>query len=183
MKRLGSVSRPLMWSMAVLLGAFAAGCGGGGDDEAAAPAPAPTPPIGDVAGVWTITETDVASPAVECAPPGNPLATYPVTVDQPGSGRNLSVLDASNPDTPTSFPGTITGDQIAWSGSFAERGGVTTWNSVNVTVAADCNTLSGTSTWTYVQDAPAVFSCTGTTTFTGAANVADGCAVPPASSS
>jgi len=185
MNRFGNIFKPLTWLMAILLAAFVAGCGGGGGDggSSAAPPAAPAAPIGDIAGVWTITETAVTSAAPECQAPGNPEAIYQVTVTQPASGGDLSVLDAANPDIPTTFPGTIKGDQVTWTGSFPERGGVTTLNSVNVTVAADCNSATGTSTWTYVQDAPAVFSCTGTTTFTGTANVADGCTLPPASAS
>jgi hypothetical protein len=181
MNRLGSVSRPLLGLMAILLAAFVAGCGsGGGDDGGAAAPPPPAAPIGDVAGVWTITESAITSSSDECQPPNNNTSTYPVTIGQTGSA--LEVTDAVNPDTPTMFPGTIHGDQITWSGSFPELGGVTTWNSVNVTVGATCNDLSGTATWTYTQDAPAVFSCTGTTTFTGTADVADGCTVPESSS-
>ncbi len=187
MNRFGNVFKPLTWLTAILLAAFVAGCGGGGSSDdggsPAAPPAAAAAPIGDIAGVWTITETAVTSAAPECQPPGNPLALYQVTVTQPGSGNDITVLDAANPDTPTTFPGTIKGDQVTWTGSFPERGGVTTFNSVNVTVAADCNTAAGTSTWTYVGDAPAVFSCTGTTTFTATANVADGCTLPPASAS
>lgn len=177
MSRLGSVSKPLMWLMAASLTAFAAGCGGGGGDDggAAAPPPPPAAPIGDVSGVWTITESAITASSTECDPPENNINTYPVTIVQNGS--SLEVTDAENPDTPTMFPGSLNGDQLTWSGSFSELGGVTTWNSVNVTVGASCNDLSGTATWTYVQDAPANFTCTGTTTFTGTADVADGCTV------
>jgi len=186
MNRFGNFFKPLTWLMAILLAAFVAGCGGGGGDggSSAAPPAAPAAPIGDIAGVWTITETAVTSATSECQAPGNPEAIYQVTVTQPASGGDLTVLDAANPDPtdPTTFPGTIKGDQVTWTGSFPERGGVTTLNSVNVTVAADCNSATGTSTWTYVQDA-SDFSCTGTTTFTATANVADGCTLPPASAS
>ncbi len=186
MNRFGNFFKPLTWTMAILLAAFMAGCGGGGGDDGggtAAPPAAAAKPIGDIAGVWTITETAVTSAAPECMAPGNPEAIYQVTVGQPNSGNTISVLDAANPDTPSTFPGTLKGDKMTWSGSFPERGGVTTWDSVNATVAADCNTATGTSTWTYRQNAPATFTCSGTTNFTATANVADGCTVPPASSS
>ena len=185
MNRFANIFKPLTWLMAILLAAFVAGCGGGGGDggSSAAPPPPAAAPIGDIAGVWTITETAMSASDPACQPPGNPLAIYQVTVTQPGSGNDLTVLDAANPSAPTTFPGTLKGDQLTWTGSFPERGGVTTWTAVNATVAADCNTATGTSTWTYVGDAPAVFSCTGTTTFTGTANVADGCTLPPASAS
>lgn len=180
MNRLGSVSRPLMWLTAILVAAFAAGCGGGGGDGGSGAAPAPAAAIGNIAGVWAITETEITASAPECAPPGNPLANYPLTVTQ--TGNDVTVTDASNPSTPTTYSGTLSGDKLTWSGSFPERGGVTTWNTVSTTVAADCNSVSGNATWTYVQDAPAVFSCTGSTTFTGTANTPDGCAVAESAS-
>jgi len=47
MNRLGSFIKPLMWFMALLLAAFAAGCGGGGSEVGAgAPAAPPAPPGG-----------------------------------------------------------------------------------------------------------------------------------------
>jgi hypothetical protein len=71
------------------------------------------------------------------------------------------------------FTGTISANNITWSGSYPEGAGTTTINSLRVTVAPDCNTLSGNSTWTYVETG---FQCTGSGTFTGARNIASGCA-------
>lgn len=186
MNRFGNFLKPLTWMMAILLAAFVAGCGGGGGDGGggAAPPAAAAKPIGDIAGVWTITETVMTASAPACEPPANPVAVYKVTVTQPGSGNDLTVLDADNPSAPTAaFPGTLKGDQLTWSGSFPERGGVTTWTAVNGTVALDCNSASGTYNWSYVQDAPATFTCTGSTTYTATADTADGCTLPPASAS
>lgn len=184
MNRFGNFLKPLTWMMAILLAAFVAGCGGGGGDGGSA-APAPAAPIGDIAGVWTIIETGMVSSDPACEPPANPTVSYQVTVTQPGSGNDLTVLDATNPEptgTSATFPGTLKGDQLTWTGSFPERGGVTTWTSVLTTVAPGCNSAAGTYNWSYVQDAPGTITCTGSTTFTGTADIADGCA-PPASAS
>ena len=174
MNSFGNVFRPLSWLIAVSLAAVVAGCGGGGGDAAPA-APAATPaPIGNIAGVWTITETGITSPAPECMPPGNALATYPVTITQTGNALTVSG-ERTNTATPTTFQGTIKGNAASWSGSFPERGGITTINSLTATVASDCNGFSGTSNWSYVGDAPSTFTCTGTTQFTGTRNTASGC--------
>ena len=186
MNRFENFSKPLTWSMAILLAAFVAGCGDDDNDDGGGnttPPPTTQAPIGDIAGVWTITETAMTASDQECQPPNNALAVYQVTVTQPASGNDLTILDAANPSTPSTFAGTLKGDQLTWNGSFPELGGVTTWNTVTSTVAPDCNSASGTYNWTYVQDAPATFTCTGSTAFTATANEQDGCTVPPASAS
>ena len=183
MNRFESFFKPLMWIMAIVMAAVVAGCGGGGDSAPAGRAAAAAP-IGDVSGTWAIVESAITADQPQCAPPGNPPANYPLKVAQATPATNaITVTDAANPDTPTDFSGTINGDKLSWSGSFAERGGTTTYNSVNLTVGADCTTLAGTTNWTYVQNAPATFSCTGTTTLSGTKNGGATCTPPPASGS
>jgi hypothetical protein len=181
MNRLVSVLKLQTWLPAIVLAAFLTGCGGGGDDAPAPPPQSSTPPIGQISGDWAIVESAMTASDPACEPPNNQLANYTLAIAQDGSA--ITVTDSANPTTPTDFQGTLRGDQLTWSGSFPERGGVTTYDSVDITVAADCNTFSGTTKWTYVQDAPATFSCTGETTLTGAANNPDGCPVPAESSS
>ena len=187
MNSFGNVFRPLSWLIAVLLAAVVAGCGGGGGGSAAPAAPAAAAaPIGDVSGTWSITESDMTADQPQCTPAGgNPLANYPLTVAQATPTTNaITVTDAANSSPATDFSGTIKGSALTWSGSFPERGGTTTYNSVNLTVGADCTTLSGTTNWTYVQDpAAATFSCTGTTTLSGTKNGGATCTPPPASPS
>jgi len=182
MNRVESFFKPLMWFMAIVMAAVVAGCGGGGDGAAPAGPAAAAAPIGDVSGVWSVVESDMTADQVACTPAGgNALANYALTVAQATPATNaITVTDAANPDTPTDFSGTINGDKLSWSGSFAERGGTTTYGAVNLTVGADCNTLSGTTTWTYVQDpAVATFSCTGTTTLSATKDGGATC-TPPA---
>ena len=187
MNSFGNVIRPLSRFIAVSLAAVVAGCGGGGGNDAAPAAPvAAAAPIGDVSGTWSITESGIIADQPQCEPsgsPGNPLAIYKLNVAQATPKTNaITVTDAANSIPATDFPGTIKGPALSWSGSFPERGGTTTYNSVNLTVGADCNALSGTTNWTYVQDSPAVFSCTGTTTLSGTKNGGATC-TPPASPS
>ena len=184
MNSFGNVIRPLSWFIAVSLAAVVAGCGGGGGDGPAPARPGPVAdaaPIGNISGVWTMTETGITSPAPECQPPGNALATYPVTFTQTGNSNTISLDgDRANNTPPTTFAGTLKGNAATWSGRFAERGGITTINSLTSTVSSDCNGLSGTSNWTYVGDAPSTFTCTGTTQFTGTRNTAvTSCAQSP----
>ena len=187
MKSFGNVIRPLSWFIAVSLAAVVAGCGGGGDSAPAAPAApvAAAKPIGDVSGTWSITESAMIADQTACTPAGgNALANYALTVAQATPTTNaITVTDAANANPAATFSGTIKGSALTWSGSFQERGGTTTYNSVNLAVGADCNTLSGTTNWTYVQDpAVATFSCTGTTTLSGTKNGGATC-TPPASAS
>jgi len=161
------VSKRGMLVFCALAASLLAGCGGGGGDG---PPPLQTP-IGNVSGVWTITEQSQTSPNPECEPPLDPLSDpYPLTVTQ--SGNNLTVFDGT-----TTFTGTISGSTISWSGSYPEGAGTTTINSLSVTVEPSCNPLSGTSTWTYVEVGPPAFQCTGAGTFAGTRNVASGCGI------
>ena len=185
MNSFGNVFRPLSWLIAVSLAAFVTGCGGGGGDAAAPARPATAAaPIGDVSGTWSITESLMTADQTACTPAGgNPLANYALTVAQATPTTNaITVTDAANSSPATDFPGTIKGSALSWSGSFPERGGTTTYNSVNLAVGADCTTLAGTTNWTYVQSAPATFSCTGITTLSGTKNGGATC-TPPASGS
>jgi hypothetical protein len=183
MNRFESFFRPLMWFMAIMMAAVVAGCGGGGGGGGAAPPAAAAAPIGDVSGTWAVTESAMTADQTQCAPPSNPLANYALTVAQATPATNaITVTDAANASPAADFSGTINGNKLSWSGSFKERGGTTTYNSVDLAVGTDCNTLAGTTTWTYVQDAPATFSCTGNTTLSATKNGGATCA-PPASGS
>ena len=164
MNRTNSI-KSVAWTMAALTAAVLAGCGGGGDGGSAPPPPAPpAAAVGDISGDWTVTEDTMIASDPACEPAGgNPLANYNLTIAQTGDA--VVVTDATNASPPADFQGSLHGSKLTWSGSFTELGGTTTYNTVDLTVdPADCGTFTGTTTWTYVQDAPATFSCTGTTT-------------------
>ena len=184
MNSFGNVFRPLSWLIAVSLAAVVAGCGGGGGDAAPARPATAAAPIGDVSGTWSITESGIIADKTQCEPTSNPLANYKLTVEQATPTTNaITVTDAANSSPAAIFSGTIKASALSWSGSFPERGGTTTYNSVDLAVGTDCNTLSGTTNWTYVQDpAVATFSCTGTTTLSGTKDGGATCR-PPASPS
>jgi hypothetical protein len=138
------------------LSALFAGCGGGGGgggDEAL------VAPIGDLSGVWTVSDTPSST---QCAVYPD---EYPLTLTQ--TGNSLSVFDGSN-----TFNGTISGNTVRWTGSYPDAGGTTTITSLTATVAPTCNSFSGNSTWTW--SAPGE-TCSGTSTFTGTRNDPIGC--------
>ena len=172
MNRFGSLFKPLTWFMAVSLAAFVAGCGGG--DDGGGPPP-PAAPIGLVSGNWTIQEvtpTTADNPACTDAQ-NNALDNYVLTVTQ--TGNSLTVT--RGPETPVA--GTISGDQITWSGNVYDEpgiaGGRTTVTSATATVAAgsDCNSISGSFNWSHTNPS---LSCTGTSNFTGTGD-GSGCGV------
>jgi len=170
MNRFGSLFKPLIWFMALLLAAFVAGCGGE-DDVAAGPTP-PQAPIGDISGAWTITESAITSATPQCNSPTLPL-DLAMAVIFTQTGSTLDVVAGGNP-----FTGTINGSTVSWTGSFLDNGGAgtTTINSLSATVDPGCNTLSaGTMNWTYVEPAPSNFTCTADTTFTATENTPGAC--------
>ena len=61
----------------------------------------------------------------------------------------------------TTFPGTVSGRNVAWTGSYPSASGTVTINSVNAALSEDLTTIIGSFTWTYAGNT----NCTGTTTF------------------
>jgi hypothetical protein len=123
-------------------------CGGGGGGGA----PLETP-IGDVSGNWRINDTSTSTNSA-C----NEVTQSTLTFSQ--SGNTGTVTDQFG----NVFTGTISGNTISWSGSYPDAPGTTTINSLSGTIAPSCNSLNGTSTWSYVETG---FSCSGTSVFTG----------------
>ena len=106
----------------------------------------------NVAGTWTITET---ADGTDC---GDGISTFTYTIGVAQSGSNITVTADG-----LTFSGTLSGNQLVWSGSYPEDGGTTTAN-VTMTIASDGNSLSGSSTWSWTDG---IDSCTGTSTFSG----------------
>jgi len=153
--------------LTLILFALAACGGGGGGGGGGVGGGGPASPIADVSGTWTITEQGVSDCEGEETFSRGP---YQVTVTQ--TGNNLTVV------TPVgTFSGTINGDKVSWGGSYPEQGGgTTTINSMTLTVAADGNSFSGSSTWSWSDGTE---SCSGTTQATNGTRVPGTGPVPP----
>ena len=141
------------------------GCSSGGDGATTA-----TTSL-DIAGVWTITETDKDAPSCNEVV----LETFNLTVTQNGSSVTITDVDGNT------FSGTLNGSTLTWSGSFPQdspisgTAGITTLNSMSATIDASCNSLTGNASWTWTSTEGPAFTCSGTTVFTGARTPASGC--------
>ena len=111
-------------------------------------------PVCDAAGVWQISESGTD----DCEGASTPYTeSFPVTVTQVGTSITVTAADVGI------FTGTISGDNMGWSGSYPLQGGTTSLN-VDVTVSADCTTLSGTGEWSWTDGDE---SCSGSGTISG----------------
>jgi len=170
-------SRVLLIFAAMLL----TSCGGGGDGDTP---PGGTAPAGaSVIGLWTITETSKTSSNVNCQPPNDPLSTSLAYVSQ--SGNNLTMMfgisqiDATAGADGGVFTGTITSGAVSLTGSHPDNpfvnDGTFTLNPASATVAASCNSLTGSASFSLTQTMPSALSCTGTIQFSGTRTVGSGC--------
>lgn len=121
-----------------------------------------TDPIGDLSGNWQVTGTESSS-TPECD--GVSFSTLATIVQ---SGNNISATG----DDGSSLSGTITGNQVSFSGSYPEDGGTTIINSSTLTISTDCNQFSGNDSWSWTNG---VLSCSGTSTYTGTRLTGSGC--------
>jgi len=132
-------------------------------------------------GLWTITEFSKTSPNPACEPPLDPFTTSLAIVSQ--SGNNLTMMFAFDPADPTLggadggvFTGTITSGAVSLAGSHPDdTGDGTETLNLTATVAASCNALTGSATFTFRPASPSAPSCTGTTRFSGTRTVGSGC--------
>jgi len=138
-----------------LLAGFVAltACSGSSDDS-------PAPPIGDISGQWQVNEIN--------------QSTTPQCVSSPSYFMDVTQIDnAVSADTQDGeFDGTISGNIVNWTGSYPERGGITTVTSMTLTVAASCNTFTSEAAWTWTDG---FSSCSGTSTATGDRVIDSGC--------
>ncbi len=140
----------------VMLALLGAACGGGGTTGGS------TPPIGDLSGTWQVTGTE-SSPTQAC---DGASINMVATIVQ--SGSNLT----SNGSDGSVLSGTISGNTVSMSGTYPEGGGTTVVSSATVTVAADCNSFSGSDVWSWTDG---TFSCSGTSVFNGVRLSGSGC--------
>jgi hypothetical protein len=104
----------------------------------------------DVSDSWSISETVNANACGE----GTYTDSYALTITQ--SGSQLSVQSSIGTHT-----GTVSGNQLNWSGSYFEDGGTT---STSISATFSGNSLSGSSSWTWSGGGE---FCSGTSSFTG----------------
>jgi len=126
---------------AIILTACGGGGGGGGGTTL-------SPPIGDISGDWSVTETITST---DCPSAANDA--YTLSVSQ--NVNTVNVYDGVN-----SFQGVLDGNILRWSGSYYESGGYNTINTMALTVASDCNSLGGDVSWSWSDG---TYSCSGTT--------------------
>ena len=158
-----------------------AGCGGGGDSGGAAAGGGTAAANSSVMGLWTITETSKTSSNANCQPPTDPLSTWLAYVSQ--SGNDLTMMFGVDPTNATFgadggvFTGTIASGTVSLTGSHpvGTGDGTSTLNPVSATVAASCNSLTGSTSFSFTRTTPSALSCTGTTQFTGTRTVGSGC--------
>jgi len=128
------------------------GGGGGGGDDPNAPPPAGQPDVINVSGEWNVVER-MNSTCID-----DDYKQYSVGVTQ--SGTSLTVTAGGN-----SYPGTIDGHTVSWTGSYPEDGGTTTITKMTLTLESDAKSLNGTSSWQWVS-ASGAQKCEGTTQIT-----------------
>jgi len=160
---------------AMLLASCGGGGSGGGDSSSNAAANSA------VMGLWTITEFSKTSSDPDCQPPIDPLTTSLAIVSQ--SGNDLTMMFAFDPTDPTLggadggvFKGTIASGAVSLTGSHPDdTGDGTETLNLTATVAASCNALTGSATFTFRPASPSAPSCNGTTRFSGTRTVGSGC--------
>jgi len=155
-----------------------ASCGGDGDGSANRPPIAPS--NSSVMGLWSLTETSRTSSNTNCQPPADPLSISLAFISQ--SGNNLTMMFAANPIAASGadggvFTGTITSGAVSLTGSHpvGAGNGMETLNPVSITVAASCNSLTGSASFSFTQTTPSPLTCTGTMQFSGTRAVGSGC--------
>ncbi|MDH5445537.1 MAG: hypothetical protein OEY52_08255 [Gammaproteobacteria bacterium] len=116
-------------------GLLLGGCGHD-DDEKGSAAPL-SPPIGNISGTWYVTDTIDARNCGE----GQYSESGSVYVAQSGNSVTVTINGSK-------FTGTLSGNSLSWSGNYPEDGGTTSL-SLSATVGANCDTLSGGSTWSW----------------------------------
>lgn len=119
------------------------------------------PPTVDLTGTWFISEIITSANSVCSDTVGN-TDSYTVTVVQNGNELTVVLGDDAELPSGTTFTGTISGNQINWSGSYPTAGGTTTVNNTDIT--ANDSTMSGTANWSWSDGTD---SCQGTTSVSG----------------
>jgi hypothetical protein len=140
--------------VALLLAIVVCGCGGD-DSKSVDPPPDTCLNMGNASYVGT---EDVVVSSGICPSYSDLSVTF--TIEQEAGSCDFT-LQSSRNDPETIFPGTISGGDVSWTGSYPSATGTVTINSVDAVLSEDLTTLTGSFTWTYAGNT----QCTGTTTF------------------
>lgn len=120
--------------------------------------------IGDFKGTWSVTETIDGTACGDGVYNDN----YNIEVTSQ-SGNSLTV--STNVGV---YTGTIDGSKIKWTGTHPDAGGGTVDGSTILTVASDCNSLTGTASWKWASD-DGKESCSGTSSIAATRDNPVGC--------
>lgn len=129
---------------------FGGDTGGGGGSPT--PSPETRPPLVDVTGSWTVTETIVSG---DCDDVGTRMS-YTVRITQTGS--HLTAVTPYGTMT-----GTISGRTLNLSGRQVESEGVSDVSWTGIEVALDGESASGNSSWVFTSNFYPEDNCSGTT--------------------
>jgi hypothetical protein len=112
-------------------------------------------------GTWQIVETITEASGV-CAGSIGDVDTYTIEVDQDGNDLTVTVGNDGGQAAGEVFTGTVSGDEVDWTGSFPSDGGITTVKSTDIT--ASNTSLNGTANWEWTDGSD---TCTGKTQIAG----------------
>jgi hypothetical protein len=152
---IGSTTGRHWWLVMVVLTTAVCGCGGGGGKPGSV-----GPPVGTCVNMGSasyVGTEDVAIASGLCPSYSNLGVTF--TIVQ-AAGSCAFTLQSSLV-AGTTFPGTVSGSDVSWTGSYPSASGTVTINSVNAVLSADLRTITGSFAWTYAGNT----HCTGTTSF------------------
>lgn len=136
----------------VLLAIAVCGCGGG--DDGVQPPPVTCLNMGSASYVGT---EDVSVTSGPC--PNYTDLSVTFTIVQAAGSCDFTLQNSLVPGT--TFPGTISDGDVAWTGSYPSASGTVTIDSVDATLSADLTTIAGSFSWSYAGNT----NCTGVTTF------------------
>lgn len=118
--------------------------------------------VRDIIDFWDISESIDGTACGE----GHSTASYEVSVNLIDNNQ----LEVTTPKG--TYSAILNNNLLTWTGSHPDDGGDITTN-LTLTRAADCNSASGSSSWSWTDGTT---SCSGTTTFTAQRREAIGCA-------
>lgn len=152
----GSTKGKCWWLVIGMLTIAAYGCGGDDDDSGNDGPPIVTcVNMGNASYVGT---EDVVVASGICPSSSDLAVTF--TIEQAAGSCDFTLVSSLLPQG-TIFHGTVSGSGVSWTGSYPSASGTVTITSVDATLSADLEALTGSFDWSYAGNV----QCTGTTTF------------------